>query len=117
MLFHNYYFVKRDHYFRIWLGDGSTWIDGNFCTDPDEEKPYIFFKEYVDQPAEYLETAKKECADGCDANEDCKYAEIFWLPGVAQICTFWTKDVCEMKDDEASYIYKKQWDEILDWQI
>jgi len=94
-------------------GDSSPWIDGKYCysesTDPDAEDPFILYKEDFFNQAANLETAKKECADGCDANEDCKYAEIFWLPGEAQMCTFLTKDLCvEMKSDDKSYTYKKQ---------
>ena len=101
----------KDHYFRILLGDSSPWIDGKYCysesISEDAEDQFILFKEW-DQAAN-LETAKKECAKACDANEDCKYAEIFWLAGEAQMCTFLTKDLCvEMKNDDNSYTYKKQ---------
>jgi len=90
-------------------GDGSPWIDGKYCTVPDGEDLYILYNDYSEKKAANLEAAKKDCADGCDADKDCKYAEIFWLPDEAQVCTFLTKDVCEKKEDDVnSYIYKKQ---------
>ena len=86
-------------------------IEGKYCTDPDEEYPYIDHRDFAKEPVKDLEAAKKECADACDINEDCKYGEIYWLPGEGQWCYFWTKDVCKMEDvvaENVSFIYKKQ---------
>ena len=104
------YRLQQSHcHFFILLGDGSSWIVGKFCTDPDGGEPMIFFKDFIGTKKD-LETAKKECADGCDSNEDCKYAEILWIPEQVQYCSFWTKDECKLVDNgfKNSYNYKKQ---------
>ena len=104
------------YHFIILLGDGSSWIDGTYCARSDGEETEIFYKDFTD--LKDLETAKKVCAAGCDANEACKYAEIIWYLDLEyKQCFFWTKDVCDMKEDLSSfnddhsfffYIYKKQ---------
>ena len=102
-------------YCLILLGDGSSWILGKYCKDlgggDGIDEPYIFHRDYTEKPVKDLEAAKKECADGCDANEDCEYAEILWMvEDDAKWCTFWKKGVCEMQDNDYndSYVYKKQ---------
>ena len=98
-------------YFLISLGDGSSWIVGKVCTDPDGDEPYIFHRYYTEEPVKDVEAAKKECADACDANEKCKYADLRWeVESTAKWCTFWTKDVCKMVDNEYmdTYVYTKQ---------
>ena len=56
-------------------------IVGKMCMDPDGGEPFKSFKEYdstsTDAQKE-LETAKKERADGCDVDEECKYGIILW---------------------------------------
>ena len=109
LLFQNYYFVMKDHYFLILFGDGTSWISGKYCDASDGDwTGVIEHRDYSENPVKDLDAAKKECADTCDLNKDCKYGDIFWLPGEAQWCTFWTRDVCEMTENEFSYIYKKQ---------
>ena len=52
--------------------------------DPDGGEPIKFFKDYTNKPKIDLETAKKECADACGADNDCKYAMILWIPNESQ---------------------------------
>jgi len=89
-------------------GDGTSWIVGKYCMDPEGDWPVITHRDYSEKPVKDLEAAKKECADECDLSEDCKYAELYWLPGGTQSCFFWTKDVCETTDgNDYSFLYKK----------
>ena len=89
----------------------------NTSTDGGYEGEDIFrdFSEtYSDNPVKDLETAKNICADGCNANKDCKYADLFWMVDIDhKYCSFWTKE-CEMVDNEYmdTYVYTKPWDEI-----
>ena len=78
--------------------------------DPDGGEPIKFFKDYTNKPKKDLETAKKECADACGTDNDCKYAMILWIPNESHWCAFWTKEACEMTDNpyNDSYIYTKQ---------
>ena len=96
------------YHFIILLGDGSSWIDGTYCARSDGEETEIFYKDFTD--LKDLETAKKVCAAGCDANEACKYAEIIWYEDAEyKQCFLLTKDECEKKDDISFiYLYKKQ---------
>jgi len=65
-------------------GDGTSWIVGKYCMDPEGDWPVITHRDYSEKPVKDLEAAKKECADECDLSEDCKYAELYWLPGGTQ---------------------------------
>lgn len=86
---------------------------GKYCMNPDNggEGAEIFHRYYTEEPVKDLEAAKKECADACDANENCKYANLLWeIESTAKWCTFYTKDVCDMRDNayNDTYVYKKQ---------
>ena len=68
------------------MGDGH-WIIGKLCTARG-----ILTKLFQGDLGYDVDTAKAKCAEGCNARDDCKFADLYWISSM-QVC-YLNNDKC-----------------------
>ena len=68
------------------MGDGH-WIIGKLCTARG-----ILTKLFQGDLGYDVDTAKAKCAEGCNARDDCKFANLYWVSSM-QVC-YLNNDKC-----------------------
>merc|ERR1719322_246298 len=98
------YAVSSDAYQNGWEANGGNngqWIIGESC--PGGRKQQIF-----NDGAKYdKDTAKAKCAAGCNASNDCKFANLWWVgEGSTTTCDLIGEDCGDWENASSSSGYE-----------